>query len=314
VAVFALAITLIAYGIRGAKPPSSWFAKEGVDEFPAVREVWSYGGGDVKAVRIPVVGAIVREAPGGFFGPGLDPVESVLRMVRAATNDESVQAILLEIDSPGGGVTASDEIHRALLVFRASAPNRRVVALFGDIAASGGYYIATAADHIVAHPTTITGSIGVLISTINLKDFGEKTGIKGVTIKSGVHKDLLNPFEHLDAAQRAILQGVIDDMQDRFVGLVAEGRNLAPEQVRELADGRIFSAREALDAQLIDEIGYWDDAVATACRLVGVESLKIFRYEEGGSIWSLLRATGNVRFSLSQLLHAPPRALYLWQP
>lgn len=288
------------------------FSAGGIDEYPELQSVWSYGDGDTEVVRIAIRGPIVR-SEGGLFGSGYDPVETVLRQIRLATTTPEIKGLILEIDSPGGGITASDVIYNELQRFKAADPERRIVAIFEDVAASGGYYVAAAADYIVAHPTTITGSIGVLISTLNVRELATRHGIKDVTIKSGDNKDMLNPFGELSDQQQAILQDMIGEMHDRFVGLVAEGRDLPRDAVEEVADGRILTVTQALESGLVDEVGYWDNAVVAAARLLGVPSVRILRYQEHFSLTTLLLSARKMNFSLDTLLYSRPRMMYLWR-
>lgn len=283
----------------------------GIDEFPSMKETWSFGKGNIKAARIDINGIIMQGKQGSFFSVGKDPVETALRMIRTATQDKDTKAIILVIDSPGGGITASDIIYNELKKFRKSDPSRKIVALFGDVAASGGYYVASAADYIIAHPTTITGSIGVLISSLNFKGFGDKYGIKSVTITSGKNKDMLNPLKDLSEEQQKLLQFTIDEMYKRFVQVVAEGRTLPEDEVTRIADGRIFTATEALKNKLIDRIGYWDDAISETCKLLKVESVKVIRYEEHFTFSTFLDAIQNIDISLRNI-HDHPLRMYLW--
>jgi protease-4 len=220
----------------------------------------------------------------------------------------------MDIDSGGGGITASDILYKALLDFRAAQEGRVVVAVFNDVAASGAYYIALAADHIIAHPTTITGSIGVLMQSMNVKDLAQKIGIRDVTIKSGDNKDLLNPFNEMSPEQRDMLQGLVDEFHSRFVRLVAEGRDLPEAQVRELADGRIYSANDAEELGLVDQIGYWSDAVAKTTELLDVEQVRVLRYEKEISFSSLFRGMEQEN-PMSKILQSLSRTrlMYLWE-
>ena len=281
-----------------------------VDEEPYFDEVWSSGYGDAKVVRLALNGVIMRGEQERLFGVSPDPVALLLRQIRCATEDDEVAAILLEVDSPGGGVTASDEIYEALRRFRASEVGRRVVVHVRDVGASGAYYVAMAADYVMAEPTSIVGSVGVIMQTLNMKGLGDKLGLEAVTIASGENKDLLNPFEEVDTNQVALLQGVVDAMQDRFAGLVMAARDL---ESRALLDGRIFVAGDALEAGLIDGIGYEDAALDELARQLDVEALYVVRYEEQLDVWeSLLRARGP---SVSVApWRAGPRFLYIWRP
>lgn len=290
-----------------------------VDQEPQFEEEWSYGRGDEKVVRIAVDGVIMRGAEGGLFEVPVDPIESVLAQIRAATNDEDVRAILLEVNSPGGGVTPSDEIYAALKRFKEDDEERKVVVFMRDLCASGGYYVSMAGDWLIAEPTTIVGSIGVIMSTYNIKGLGEKIGLKDVTIKSGKNKDLLNPFTDTDPEQLAILQKMIDATYERFFGIVKDNRQIREATLRELADGRVLDAADALKQKLVDQIGYFDDAVAKTSELLGEDDIKLIRYQSHGSLLDRLLAVES-RAKASPLSveaikdAARPRLQYLWQP
>ena len=288
---------------------------EGEDEFPQFTEKHSYGAGTTKVARIWYTGILTRELDGGWLGT-VDPVENCLRQIRAARQDESIAGIILEVDSPGGEVTAADEIYRELTLFKESRANRKLVVLVHDLAASGGYYISVPADQIIAQPTALIGSIGVIMQTLNIQGLSEKIGVTDTTIKSGKNKDLLNPFHPVDPEQLALLQDSVDSMYDRFVGLVAKGRSLKKSEVRTLADGRLFTADEALKNKLIDGIGYWDEAFDTAAKLLGVEDLYVITYETKQSFFELLLNAKSPVPGLRSLLTSAsiPRRQYLWQP
>lgn len=182
----------------------------------------------------------------------------------------SVKAIVLRIDSPGGGVVPSQEIHDAVLRVR-NKQNKAVVASMGTVAASGGYYIAAASDRIIANPGTLTGSIGVIMELANLEGLLKKIGVENVVVKSGRHKDIGSPFRKMSDEDRRILQSVMDDVHTQFIEAVAEGRSLEVSDVRPLADGRIFTGRQAKDIKLVDELGDLDDAIKLAAELGGIE-------------------------------------------
>ena len=287
----------------------------GEDEFPQYSETHSYGSGTTKVVRIWYTGIITRQLDGGLFGT-FDPVEDCLRQVRAARQDDEVAAILLEVDSPGGEVTAADEIHRELLLFKESRPDRKITVLVHDLAASGGYYISLPADRILAQPTALIGSIGVILQTLNIQGLSEKIGVTDTTIKSGKNKDLLNPFHPVDPEQVKLLQASVDATHDRFLDLIVHGRSLKKSQIRDLADGRLFTADEALKHQLIDGIGYWDDAMNATASLLGVEDLYVVTYETEKTFLDVLMGARAPLPGLHTLFSAAstPRRLYLWRP
>ncbi|MCL2104441.1 MAG: signal peptide peptidase SppA [Kiritimatiellaeota bacterium] len=285
----------------------------GVDETPFMVEQWSSGKGKVKVVRIPVEGMILL-GNRGWRGEGSD---TVLRSIRRATHDKHVKGLILEINSGGGGITDSDIIYRALLRFKEADEDRVIVSIFGDTAASGAYYIALVSDHILAHPTTITGSIGVVMQTYNFKELAQKIGISDVTITSGENKDMLNPFKDMSPEQQEMLQGIVTVMHGRFVSLVAQHRNLPKDVVAPLADGRIFGAEEALRHKLIDGIGYAEDAQLKIADLLGAEEgVKIFRYGEQVRLMDLIARPGlGFQSEMLRLLRNEqdgPRLMYKW--
>jgi protease-4 len=283
------------------------------DEAPKLDETWSFGSGDIKVVRIPLDGVIMRNEEEGFFTARSDMVASILTQVRAAERDPDMRAIILEVNSPGGGVTPSDEIYNALRKFRERRPDRRVVVFIRDLGASGAYYAAMAGDFIIAEPTAVVGSIGVIMQTVNFQGLSEKIGITDVTIKSGANKDMLNPFQAVNTNQVALLQTLIDDMQTRFSGIVAESRKLDRAASPELFDGRIFSAGDALDKGLIDEIGYWNDALARTAQLLDTGALRVVRYEPQRTFIEQL-IEGKSPVVLPGLKLRSPQFLYLWKP
>lgn len=291
----------------------SGFSDEPVDEFPSFEEEWSYGDGEAKALRLAIDGLIFREVEGGLFAESYDWVELILHQIRAATQDEDLKVIVVEIDSPGGAITPTDQIHAALQAFRASRDDRRVVGYIRDMAASGGYYVAMASDWIVAEPTAMIGSIGVIIQTLNWAGLSDRLGIHDVTIKSGANKDLLNPFRETTAADTNVFQVMVDELHTRFTEVVRNGRNYGGRDLGDLTDGSLFSATTALDEGMIDALGTWEDAAAKAVELAG-EDLKFVRYYEPHSFFTWfggLRAPDPM-----QTLHRlqRPRFLYLFAP
>ena len=199
----------------------------------------------------------------------MDSRETIEELRRFRDNP-SIKAVVLRIDSPGGGVVPSQEIHTEVLKARKDG-RLKVVASMGNLAASGGYYIAAATDKIVANPGTLTGSIGVIMELANVQGLLEKVGVQSVVIKSGRYKDLASPFRAMSKEDRGLLQNVLDDVHDQFIQAVATGRALKVEEVRPLADGRIFTGRQARTAKLVDELGDLQDAIKLAARLVGIE-------------------------------------------
>lgn len=199
----------------------------------------------------------------------LDSQTTVGELKRFGENP-SIKAIVLRIDSPGGGVVPSQEIHDAVKRVRTKS-NKAVIASMGSVAASGGYYIAAATDRIVANPGTLTGSIGVIMETANVEGLLQKIGVEGVIIKSGKYKDVGSPLRKMSEEERALLQSVMDDVHKQFIEAVAEGRAIELTDAQSLADGRIFTGRQAKEAKLVDELGDLDDAIQLAADVVGIE-------------------------------------------
>lgn len=280
------------------------------DDEPVFTETWSSGYGDTKVVRMSLSGAIMRGRRERLLGSDPDMVESLLKQIKAATNDSEVKAILLEVNSPGGAVTPSDEIYEALRYFKSVDEERRILVFIRGLGASGAYYAAMASDYIVAEPTSIIGSVGVIMQTMNMKELGEKLGISSVTIASGENKDMLNPLEDVDPQHRVMLQELVDGMQDRFASIVETSRGF---ENRDLLDGRVFSAPQALEHNFIDGIGYWRDAVSDLSSLLGEEELYIVRYESKRSFFDELMASKAPSIPSFDVVQ-PAHFMYIWKP
>lgn len=237
------------------------------------KEFWSEGEGRIALLSI--TGPITEAQP-------------VIEQLHRFGKDNSIKAIILRIDSPGGGVVPSQEIYRE--VWRLREQGKPIVASLGDVAASGGYYIAVAAETIFANPGTITGSIGVVLQLPNVEEFLQKVGVKLVIIKSGEYKDIGSPMRPLDKTEREILQGVVDDVYEQFIQAVAQGRNLPVDEVRKIADGRIFSGKRAYELGLVDQLGSLRDAILSTAKKVGIAGEpKIVQEEKNkGLFWYLL--------------------------
>ncbi len=191
-----------------------------------------------------------------------------LDILKRFRTDDAIKAVVLRVDSPGGAVGPSQEIYREI---RKTGQVKKVVASLGAVAASGGYYIAAGADGIVANPGTITGSIGVIMGYTNIRRLLDKIGLYPVVIKSGKFKDIGSPVREMTPEERRILEDFADQVHGQFIRDVAQGRGLAVDQVREVADGRIFSGQRAKELGLVDRLGNLDDAVTWAARLAGIE-------------------------------------------
>ena len=208
-----------------------------------------------KVVVIKIEGVITDSGP-------------VIEKLDKIKNNAGIKAVVLRIDSPGGSVAPSQEIYEELIKLR---EKKTIVASFGSVAASGGYYIASAAHKIVANPGSITGSIGVIIEFANIEELIGKIGLKSVVIKSGKYKDILSPTRELESAELGLIQGVIDSIHSQFIDAVALGREIEREKIAAIADGRIFSGEQAKEQGLVDELGNLQDAIKRAAEIAGIE-------------------------------------------
>jgi protease-4 len=281
-----------------------------------------FGDRGPKIVQLEVQG-VITESP-RRTRLALVPPESMLARVKEALNraerDRDVVALLLRIQSPGGTVSASETLYHEILSWK-ERTGRPVVAHLEGLATSGAYYAAMAADEIVAHPTTVTGSIGVIFAGLNFAGLMEKVGITNQTLTGGEFKDSGSPFRPMRKAERAQLQSVIDDFYGRFREVVEQGRpQLEPAAVERLSDGRIFSARQALEHRLVDQIGYVQDSVATAEKWAGIETSRVVVYhrprEFRNNLYSGLVTTPHPLVDVDLLPAAleplPPGFYFLW--
>ena len=292
-----------------------------------LREQTVEGHGRAKILLLDISGFLSDEGgpPSLVIGGPTPPRVPLLVRVREeltkAAADPEVRALVVRIDSAGGTVTASDVIYRELVLFKRET-GRPVVAVMLDVAASGGYYVALAADTIIAHPTSVTGSIGVLMVTLSAEGLLQKLGLATTTIKSAERKDMGSPLRALTDEERKIFQAVIDSLYGQFVEKLAESRRLGLEAARKVADGRIYTAQQALDLKLIDRIGYMPDAIEAAKRVIGVEEARIVVYRRPREYRATYYARSEapaaaVEGSLARLgavLGAGPRFLYFWWP
>lgn len=243
-------------------------------------------GGTEKIAIIYVEGVIMGgRGTGDIFGEG-GGTDGIIKQLHKARDDASVKAIVLRINSPGGSAPASQEVGTEIKKLRASG--KIVVTSMGDVAASGGYWLAAVTDKIYANPATMTGSIGVYIPYANWEELYKKIGIYQEKIKSGAHKDILSPERQMTKEERAIIQGMVDDLYNQFVAVVAEGRHMDPAKVRQLADGRIYTGSQAKELGLIDEFGTMYDAIDGAAQLSGIKGKPEIKEYGRTSPWSML--------------------------
>jgi len=272
--------------------------------------------GNQKVVIVPVRGMLMR---GGRLDK--DPLALLRAMLEKARGDEQVRGVILSVDSGGGGITTCDIMRKAITDYRNQTGNP-VVTLMGDVAASGAYYVSCGTDYIIAHPTTLTGSIGVLFPLYDASGLLGKVGVEDRTVKSGKYKDMTSPFAERTPEEREeqqkVLSGVVEQMHERFVSVVARGRNLDPEIVRKLADGRIYTSQDAQRFKLIDAVGYDDDAVAKVREMTGLAEVHVVEYRRTPTLKDLLLSHAGERKVTVQIGSGPgvtyKKPMYRWDP
>jgi len=273
------------------------------------------GEGRDKILMINVEGFIASEDGESLLGiskqPGL--IARIREELDRARSDHRVKAVVLRINSPGGGVTASDVLYHELKQFKQET-GIKIVAHIMDVGTSGAYYASLAADRITAQPTSITGSIGVIMFHLDATGFMQKIGLQSIEISSGEHKGMGSPFRPLTPAEKAVFQDLIDTLDGRFVGVVAAERKLPLDVAKKLADGRIYTSQEALDSGLIDGIGYLDDAIIQARKLANIERASIVTYLRPGEYRANLYSMNIINIDMNGFVVPGTRFLYVWWP
>jgi protease-4 len=316
--IFALLILLVFIGVHSGCATINLGPR--LEPF---HETVLQGEGDKKVLLVDIDGAISnkekRSLVGGQIRTGL--VDRVREILRKAEEDDDIQALLLRINSPGGTVTASDIIYHQINEFKRNNKIPVYVTIL-DLAASGGYYIAVSGDKIFAHPTSLTGSIGVIAIKPNFQGLIEKIGVEFEVVKSGDKKDFLSPLRSLTLEERKLFQATIDDFHQRFVNVVADNRpDLDRGSVSRLADGRVYTARQALDEKLVDRIGYLDDTLEEIKKDLGLDELKVVTYHRPGeyksNVYSSLSGPPTINLinlDLGLSFTEAPQFLYMWAP
>ena len=294
-----------------------------------LKETVLSGEGRDKVLLIEISGVLTSAKPSGVLDRYFDRLSLPTRFkeeLTKAADDEDVKAVVLRINTPGGTVTASDILYHELQELKKTR-KIPVIASIMDLGTSGGYYVAMAADRVVAHPSSVTGSLGVIMLTLNASGLMEKIGVRADAVTSGPHKDMGSPFRTMTDQDRVIFQGVIDNFYARFLRVIEQGRpNLKPETIRQLADGRIYSATQAKDHGLVDMIGYVDDALELAKKEAGIEEARVVMYQRVGGYHPNIYAQGpgaleRTGWSFPKLdpvslllAGGTPSFMYLWLP
>ncbi len=291
-----------------------------------MRETTISGEGSDKVLLIDISGALTTSKDSGLFPEPSLPARLKAELIKAE-EDDHIKAIVLRINTPGGTVTCSDILYHELQEFK----QKRMVPIITsimDLGTSGGYYVAMASDYIFAHPSTITGSIGVIMLTLNAQGLLEKVGIQPAAIVSGPKKSMGSPFRSMNEEERAIFQDAIDRLYARFLAVVEQGRpKLNTTQIRQLADGRIYTADIAKAEGLIDEIGYLDDAIERAKKSAQLTDAQVVTYtrsrrETNQNIYSHFEPPTVGQLGFPQLnantvlgaLGGTPQMMYMWIP
>ncbi|MGM0502462.1 MAG: signal peptide peptidase SppA [Bacillota bacterium] len=218
---------------------------------------------------INITGPIIAAGNSGMLGDDVASSRDIMKQIKRAKESKSVKALLLRVNTPGGSSAASDSIYRELKKFKST--DKPIIVSMGDVAASGGYYVSAAADEIFANPSTITGSIGVIMKFNNLQDLYDKIGVDSITIKSGPHKDIGSPDRKMTTEEKEMLENMVDSVYQQFIDAVVEGRGMKEEKVLGLADGRIYNGAKAQELGLVDQLGTFYDAVDRTAKLANIK-------------------------------------------
>ncbi|MGG3800090.1 signal peptide peptidase SppA [Metabacillus fastidiosus] len=318
--VFSSIISVTMFFFNQQQSFADIFASEG-NEF--AEDIIEKGDEFNKIAVLDVNGVIqdTGEDVSSIFAPVGYNHQNFLKMIKAAGEDEDVKGIIVRVNSPGGGVVESAEIHKELMKLKKETKKPIYISM-GSIAASGGYYISTAADKIYATPETLTGSLGVIMQGINYGELAERYGVKFETIKSGEYKDIMSPTREMTADERKILQTMVNNSYKGFVDVISAGRKMSESEVRKVADGRIYDGRQAKQLNLIDGLGYFDDTVTAMKKDLKLEDAQVVSYSSGTGFGSFLSmSTKKMLFKedselagLYRLLSTPnsPRLMYLY--
>ncbi|HEX8523007.1 MAG TPA: signal peptide peptidase SppA [Tepidisphaeraceae bacterium] len=282
----------------------------------------SWGSG--KILIIPVEGMLANAKEGGFLQPTENPLSLFTQQLELAEADKDIRGVLLRVNSPGGTVSCSDSMYEQIVRFR-KRTGKPVVAAFQEVAASGAYYLACGCDRIVAQPTTVVGSIGVVFYTFNFSGTLNKIGAQSEALKSGPLKDMGSPFRPSTPEDRAVMQGMIDEYYARFLGIVTENRHdVATANLKTIADGRVFSGRQAKDLGLVDDLGLLEDAIRTTRKLARAPGAQVIMYKRpygySGSIYAsnetpTPQASNTTQLQIPGMNRLLPTGFYyLWNP
>lgn len=321
--VIAISLFILSVGVQLTKAPDDDAADT---DFPSLfqdgdfkEKVIHSGVGQKKIVVLNLDGVIQDLGSAPFMSTVAYDHRRFLDMIKYATTDPDVGGVILQVNSPGGGVVESAEIHAALeeLVDQ----DIPLYVSMGNTAASGGYYVSAPATKIVAHPATLTGSIGVIMQNIDISELAKEYGVDFNTIKSGEYKDILSPMREMTEAEEDLLQEMVDDMYVDFVDVIVEGRNMSESEVRDIADGRVFTGKQAKENGLVDELGSLDDTVDLMREDLGLDNARVVEYKMSVSLSQFFSLSVKNVFQKDQELtnilnilkeSSGPRLMYLY--
>jgi protease-4 len=321
-ALFFVSVTinlLSSFAFKGIETDfTDFFAAEGE---PFTEEVVEEGS-ELKKIVILDVNGVIQDTgdTGSLFQSSGYNHQDFMKKLTYIQEDDTVKGIIIKVNTPGGGVVESAEIHDKLAEIQKESKKPIYISM-GSMAASGGYYISVAAKKIYASPETLTGSLGVIMEAVNYEGLADKYGVDFVTIKSGQYKDIMSPTRKMTEEERQILQTMINNSYEGFVKVIAEGRNMTVEQVKKLADGRIYDGRQAKDLQLIDGFGYLDDVIVQMKKDEKLKDAKVVRYSDNlgfGSLFTMqakkIMGDNAEMAGLMKVLSKPnsPRLMYLY--
>lgn len=244
---------------------------------------------------INITGPIMAESSGGVFGSSeMASSKNIMKQIQKAKDDKGIKALLLRVNTPGGSSAASDSIYKELEKFREET-DKPIIVSMGDVATSGGYYVSANADEIFASPSTITGSIGVIMKFNNVQDLYDKIGVDSITIKSGKYKDIGSSNREMTTEEKEMLQNMVDSVYQQFVDAVVEGRDMSEEEVMELSDGRIYNGAKAKELGLVDNLGTFYDAVDRTADLANIKGEpNLVHYNQASPIEKLLGSVNDL--------------------
>ncbi len=319
-----LLVGLLMFFVAGCGTPS--FLITPVSSSSKLEEVELSSGrgwGAGKIAIIPIEGVLANTKEGGFLSAVENPLSLYAQQLNAAAADDSVKAVVLRINSPGGTVASAEAMYEMLRRFKHNT-GKPVVAATSEVCASGAYFIACASDRIVAQPTAIVGSIGVIFNTFDASGTMAKIGLKSEAVKSGPNKDMGSPFKPLEKTERDIMQGMVDEYFDRFKNVVRDCRTIKDEATFALVtDGRIFSGQRATELGLVDQVGLLEDAIALARQLSNAPKAGVVTYKRpyaySGSIYAAaptpMPQANTFKLQLpGQGAILPSGFYYLWNP